>query len=80
MPIAQTTDVPTGRLTRTRQFNIGGSSYPIQTLISFAISGGKCTCSLIPDRAASIVETLKSLSASVTCSSVAMKDLKFKTH
>lgn len=41
------------------------------TLISFAISGDKFKCSLIPDLAASTVETLNSLKASSTCSGVA---------
>ena len=41
------------------------------TLISFAISGDKFKCSLIPDLAASTVETLNSLNASSTCSGVA---------
>lgn len=41
------------------------------TLISFAISGDRFKCSLIPDLAASTVETLNSLNASSTCSGVA---------
>lgn len=40
-------------------------------LISFAISGDKFKCSLIPDLAASTVETLNNLNASSTCSGVA---------
>lgn len=45
------------------------------TLISFAISGVKFICSLIPERAASIVETLNNLNASSTCSCVATRVL-----
>jgi hypothetical protein len=41
------------------------------TLISFAISGDRFKCSLIPDLAASTVETVNSLNASSTCSGVA---------
>lgn len=44
--------------------------------ISFAISAVRFMCSFIPDLAASIVETLKSLIASKTFSSVATWDLK----
>ena len=46
------------------------------TLISFAISGDKFRCSLIPDLAASTVETLNSLNASSICSGVATLVLK----
>jgi len=42
-----------------------------QTFISFAISGVRFICWFIPDLAASIVDTVKSLTASCTFSSVA---------
>lgn len=46
-----------------------------QTFISFAISGVRFICWFIPDLAASIVDTVKSLIASCTFSSVARWDL-----
>lgn len=48
----------------------------VRTFTSFAISGVRLICWLIPDLAASIVETVKSLRASFTFSSVATWDLK----
>lgn len=49
--------------------------YPSQTFISWAISAVRFTCWFIPDRAASMVETVKSLTASLTSFSVATWDL-----
>lgn len=46
-----------------------------QTCISRAISGERFICWFIPDLAASIVDTVKSLMASCTLSSVAWLDL-----
>lgn len=69
------------KLSRCKRLKTLGFSFGCNrlTLISFAISGDKFRCSLIPDLAASTVETLNSLNASSMCSGVATLVLR-TTH